>query len=101
MKTLLILLALAANGTDAYYTNRNINNRGFMERDPIARPFTRNTAWCAASNGVNIGAVLYAAHKLRRHGQDRWADALLAADISGHTYGAAESAVHYGIKAKE
>ena len=39
MKTLLLIaLQLAANGADAYYTNRNLHQQNFVEHNVIAQP---------------------------------------------------------------
>jgi hypothetical protein len=59
MKTLVLILAqLAASGSDAYFTDRNMHQRQFVEYDPIAKPFTHSRpAFIAASSfgcGVEI-----------------------------------------------
>jgi hypothetical protein len=88
---LLIALQLAANGADAYYTNRNIRNGNFHETDLIAKPFTHGTVSMSAWAAAGMAGTLYSEMWLRHRGHGRWADALAIGDVSGHTYGAVSS----------
>jgi hypothetical protein len=88
---LMIVLQLAANGADAYYTNRNIHRQNFHELNPVARPFTRNTLTLGLTSAAGTGLTLYGESLLRKHGHQGFADAAAAVDISGHTYGAIAS----------
>jgi hypothetical protein len=92
---LLVLLQLGTNGADAYFTNRNMNTRHFSEYDPLARPFTRSAAVLSISQSFGVGGSLYSESWLRSHHHKRWADALTAVQIAGHSCGAVVSAKGY------
>src|SRR5271166_4991087 len=91
-RTLLIIaLQLAANGADAYYTYDNMGRPHFHEVDPVASPFTHNTSTLVGGSALSIAGSLLLERKLRHQGKTRWADALAAAQVAGHTYGAITS----------
>lgn len=90
---LLIVLQLASNGADAYFTNRSIHTAYHYETDPLARPFTRNTTWLVSSNLLATAGTLYIERKLQKK-HAAISDSIALADIAGHTYGAAYTASH-------
>ena len=96
MKTiLLIALELAASGSDAYFTHRNLTTFPFREHNPIMQPFVRNTPSMVITFAASSGGFIFSEHWLRRHGKGKFADTLAAGDISAHIWGAAYSAKNY------
>ena len=94
MKTaLLIVLQLAASGSDAYFTHVNSTYPHFREHNFIARPFMGSTSgqviFFGGGAALKIGAVA-----LLRKRHPRFADALALAGIADNAYGAGFSATH-------
>jgi hypothetical protein len=90
VRTLLLILSLASSGADAYYTQRNFGPT-FRERDPIARPFVRNTPSLVISSAGFAALKIYVPHKLRKR-HPNWALSTELAGISLNTIGAIQSA---------
>lgn len=90
---LLTVLQLGANGADAYFTNRGMHNPGWQERDPLAKPFTRNTAVLVLGSTAGTLGTLWIESRVGHQHPGR-ATAIALADVSGHTFGAAYTARH-------
>ena len=88
---LMAILQLAANGADAYATDRNMHRQRFVEYDPLARPFVRDRATFVTASALQAAGALLLERRLRRGGRRRWARALELAAVGGHAYGAAIS----------
>jgi hypothetical protein len=88
---LMIVLQLAASGTDAYYTNKNLENRG-GENNPLVQPFMGSRpdriAYFSVSTGIKIGLPLV----LRRKHHNKLARLAEVLSISDNAIGALESA---------
>jgi hypothetical protein len=94
MKSLLLVLAqLAASGSDAYFTDRNMHDKIFKEYDPIAKPFLVNRPSLVASCSLETAAEILMPRILRKH-HSKLSNALSLASVSGHTFGAIESSRH-------
>jgi len=94
MKTfLLIVLQLAASGSDAYFTHKQLASRG-VEFDPIARPFVRTTTGQVAYFGSTAAISIAVPYELRKHRHERLADLASIAAIADSATGAAQSAIH-------
>ena len=91
VKALILILALASSGADAYFTQRNFGP-GFRERDPLARPFVRNTPDLVISSAAGAGLKLYLPHLMRKHGRGQLAREMEISGIAGNTVGAIYSA---------
>lgn len=93
-KTLLILaLHLAANGTDAYLTHRNMIGIQPHEVNPIARPFvTRGTPMLVAFFSTATGVELLGTYELNKHGHPRAALLWEAGNTGSHIWGSVVSA---------
>lgn len=95
MKTaLLIILQLAASGSDAYFTNRNAHGPGFYELNPIARPFVRSQRTLAAYFATGAAVKIAVPIMLRKHHHQRLADAIAIAGIADNAGAATFSATH-------
>jgi len=93
MKTLLLIaLQLVANGSDAYYTNRNMSRHGFHETNPVQRAFVHNSTSLALFSTSEMAGVFSVEHLLRKHHRGRLARAMALTQIGTNTYGAAHSA---------
>lgn len=98
-KAVLVMLQLAASGTDAYYTNRNMQLKGATEHTTYARPFvTRGTAGVVTFFALDAGIKLEVAHLLRRKTKPLVGNGFAVVGITDNTIGAAYSASHYHYK---
>ena len=89
MTKLLILLQLLSTGVDAYYTDRDMHRPGFVENDPVARPFERSRVGNVAGNAAGVGVEIGSEWWLRKHGHRRLARVMEIAVIGGHATGIA------------
>lgn len=104
-KLAIILLHLAANSADAYFTHRNampaFNNPQhyqFREYNTIARPFvTRGTGPLVGYFAVASAAELATAYELDKHHHRKLAIGWEAFTIGSHAAGAAMNATHPSI----
>ena len=98
MKTaiLMLILQLGSSGADAYYTNRNMHRYDFVEHDPAATVFIRNTLTLSLSSAAGTAGMIFGERLLRHRGHARFARAVEMGFISGHVYGAATSATWGG-----
>ena len=95
-KLLILALHLAANGTDAYFTHRNMQcQKGWVcqEYNPLARPFVSHgngllITGFALETGLEIAVPL----ELRHKNHPVIADTLDGVAIGGHVTGAVISA---------
>jgi hypothetical protein len=91
----IVILRLAASGSDAYYTNRNLHlnlhETGFQEHNPLMRPFVHNTTDLSLSFAASNGGLTFAEYRLlKRH--IKLSNAVAAIDFAGHVWGATTSA---------
>jgi hypothetical protein len=95
MKTaILIVLQLAASGSDAYFTHRDHLYRRFYETNPIARPFVGSTRGQILYFGSGAAMKISVAHVLRTHGHTKFAEAFALSGIADNSIAAAYSATH-------
>lgn len=88
MRIFLIILQLAATGSDAYFTRRDAGHAYFHELDPIVRPFAKSNAGTIAFFGTEAGLAIYLPHLLRKHGHNKLANELAIAGIANSSVGA-------------
>lgn len=92
MKTaLLIVLQLAASGSDAYFTHRNLEHG--REDNPIVRPFVGNTSKQVIYFSSMAAMKIVIPHLVRKK-HSRMADVMAVAGIADNTEAAAWSATH-------
>jgi hypothetical protein len=96
MKTaLLIVLQLAASGSDAYFTNRGAQSGGiFREHNPFARPFVHSTKGCVVFFSSEALAGILVPHELRKHHHAKLAMAYSLGSIASNVEGAAFTGTH-------
>jgi hypothetical protein len=95
MKTaLLIILQIAATGSDSYFTRRNAERPFSREYNPIARPFVHSNAGEVFFGATTVGTRLSIAHLLRKHGHGRLGDAEIMEGIAESTEGTIYTATH-------
>lgn len=96
MKTFLILLQLAASGTDAQLTDRNVfGGRPYHELNPIARPFFHSRAGMVTYFSLETGVKLGVPALLRHCGHRKVATGIQVWGIGDSAFGAAYSAARY------
>lgn len=91
---LLIILQLAATGSDAYFTNRNAQMRGFQEHNPISRPFMGSTSFRVSYFSAEAAGKVAVPILLRKKHHEHMALAFSAAAIADNAEGATYSAAH-------
>jgi hypothetical protein len=83
--------ALAKSG-DMLFTMKNEGKPGFVENDPLARPFVRNGPVVAGfSQGLLFAGEVFTSYELHKHGHPRMAKAVLLLGIGGNSMGMATS----------
>jgi hypothetical protein len=94
MKTaLLVIMQLAASGSDAYFNRRNLGTRDWRERDPIARPFVQSDKGIVIYFSATAGLKITAAHLLKKH-HHKLSDFASVYGIIDNSEGAIFSATH-------
>jgi hypothetical protein len=91
---LLIVLQLAASGSDAYFTHRNLTRPGFYEHDPIARPFVRDTPHLVGYFSADAAVKIGTAELLRKFHHRRISAIVSVGGITDSAYFASYSATH-------
>jgi hypothetical protein len=95
VKLVMIGLQLASAGADFHYTNRNAHQVGFVEQDPLFRPFvTHSTAERATFFTAYASSAIAVAELLEHFHHPVLSFTLRAAQIEQNTSGAIFSATH-------
>ena len=94
MRTLIILLQLAACGSDDFYTHRNIAAH-LSELNPIAKPFVFSTRGQVAYFAGTAGIKILIPVALRRYHHRKLAWASAGGMIADNAGCAAYSATHF------
>lgn len=95
MKTALLIIAqLAASGSDAYFTDRNMYSAHAHESNPLARPFIGTRPGRVAYFSVTTAAKITIPIMLRKRRHGRTADTLAMVGIADTAGGAVYSATH-------
>lgn len=91
-KLLILALHLAANGTDAYLTHRNMGGPHPYELNPMARPFvTHGTGTLVSFFSSATVMELLGTYELSKHGHPRLAAAWEAGNLGSHAWGVVTS----------
>ena len=91
---ILIVLQLAAAGSDAYFTHRNQSMPRHYENNPIAAPFIGSTHGQVIYFSAWAGGRIILERILVRHHHPKWAKAVAIEAIADNGLGAAWSATH-------
>ena len=95
MKTaLLIIMQLAASGSDAYYTHRCMQFPVHSEKNPIARQFVGSTSGQVFYFSAGAALKIVGAYWLRKHHHQKWADVAAVTGVADSAGGALYSATH-------
>lgn len=88
----LITADAAAKSGDMFFTMRNASKSGFVENDPLARPFVKNGPVIAGfSQGLLFAAEVFTSYELHKHGHPKMGKIVLLLGIGGNSAGIATS----------
>lgn len=89
----LIAADALAKSADMFLTMKNAGNPGFVEHDPLGRPFVRSGPVVAGfSQGLLFAGEVFTSYELNKHGHPKMAKIVLLLGIGGNTAGLATSA---------
>jgi F420-0:gamma-glutamyl ligase-like protein len=91
---LLIVLQLAASGSDAFFTRRNATRPYFHELNPVARPFVSSEIGTVGYFAGGAAVQISIPFLLRKHGHRRLAETLALTGIADNAVSATYSATH-------